>query len=325
MTSQGITDGGGGASSASTGSRWLRGIIPPVCTPLTTDGEVDTQSLERLIRFLLDAGVNGLFMLGSSGEVAFLTDDQRDTVLEVAVKTNAGQVPVLAGAIDMTTTRVLDQAARARDMGADAIVVTAPFYARTTHPSEVKLHFTTVRDRAGLPVIAYDIPVAVHQKLEVPVVMELAAEGIVDGLKDSSNDTNSFRVLATRTRSFEKFSLLTGSELIVDAALFLGADGAVPGLANVDPHGFVALYESCRLNDWDKAREIQERLVRLFEITALADPAKKGPSSSGLGGFKTALMLRGVIASNAMGLPQIALDPQEVGAVRAVLEAQGLV
>ena len=130
MTSQGITDSDGGASPASPGSKWLRGIIPPVCTPLTTDGEVDTQSLERHIGFLLDAGVSGLFMLGSSGEVAFLTDGQRDTVLEVAVKTNAGQVPVLAGAIDMTTSRVLDHAVRARDLGADAVVVTAPFYAR---------------------------------------------------------------------------------------------------------------------------------------------------------------------------------------------------
>jgi 4-hydroxy-tetrahydrodipicolinate synthase len=111
---------------------------------------------------------------------------------------------------------------------------------------------------------------------------------------------------------------------VVDCALFLGAAGAVPGLANVDPHGFVALYESCRSGDWDKAREIQDRLVRLFDITNRADPAKKGPSSSGLGGFKTALMLRGVIAGNAMGLPQIALDTEEIAAVKAVLVREGL-
>jgi 4-hydroxy-tetrahydrodipicolinate synthase len=112
--------------------------------------------------------------------------------------------------------------------------------------------------------------------------------------------------------------------LVVDCALYFGAEGAVPGLANVDPHGFVALYESCRAGDWAKAREIQERLVRLFDITTCADPLKKGPSSSGLGGFKTALMLRGVIAHNAMGLPQIPLDAEEVAAVRAVLVREAL-
>ncbi len=118
--------------------------------------------------------------------------------------------------------------------------------------------------------------------------------------------------------------MFTGSELVVDCALFLGAQGAVPGLANVDPHGFVALYESCLSGDWDSARKLQDRLGRLFEITGLASPAHKGPSSSGLGGFKTALMLRGVFATNVMGLPQIPLDATEVAAVKSVLVREGL-
>lgn len=265
-----------------------------------------------------------MFVLGSSGEVAFLTDAQRDRVLEVAVKTNGGQVPVLAGAIDMTTSRVIDHALRAKQRGVDAIVLTVPFYARATHPAEVKLHFQTVRDRVGLPLVAYDIPVAVHSKLDVALSLELASEGVIDAIKDSSNDLTGFRGLVTGTRRFETFSVFTGSELVVDCALYFGAEGAVPGLANVDPHGFVALYESCRAGDWAKAREIQERLVRLFDITTCADPLKKGPSSSGLGGFKTALMLRGVIAHNAMGLPQIPLDAEEVAAVRAVLVREAL-
>jgi 4-hydroxy-tetrahydrodipicolinate synthase len=306
------------------GSRWLSGIVPPVCTPFNEDGEVDAASLERHLGFLIEAGVHGLFMLGSSGEAAFLTDAQRDRVLELAVKTADGQVPVLAGVIDMTTSRVVDHALRAKERGVDAIVVTAPFYARANHPAEVKLHFRTVRHRVGLPLVAYDIPIAVHTKLDLAVVLELAAEGVIEAIKDSSNDIHGFRALVTNTRQFEKLSVFTGSELVVDCALFLGAEGAVPGLANVDPHGYVALYESCRSGDWDKARRIQDRLVRLFEITACASPAKKGASSSGLGGFKTALMLRGVIAQNTMGLPQIALDAKETAAVRSVLEREGL-
>jgi 4-hydroxy-tetrahydrodipicolinate synthase len=315
---------GAGTAVVEPGRRWLTGIVPPVCTPLGEDGDVDAASLERHISFLLEAGVHGLFVLGSSSEVAFLTDAQRDRVLEVAVKTNGGQVPVLAGAIDMTTSRVIDHALRAKQRGVDAIVLTVPFYARTTHPAEVKLHFQTVRDRVGLPLVAYDIPVAVHSKLDVGLSLELAREGVIDAIKDSSNDLTGFRGLVTGTRQFETFSVFTGSELVVDCALYFGAEGAVPGLANVDPHGFVALYESCRSGDWAKAREIQERLVRLFDITTCADPLKKGPSSSGLGGFKTALMLRGVIAHNVMGLPQIPLDAAEVAAVRAVLVREAL-
>jgi 4-hydroxy-tetrahydrodipicolinate synthase len=315
--------GAGPAGSLPEG-RWLGGVIPPVCTPFGPDGEVDTASLERHVSFLLEAGVHGLFMLGSSSEVAFLTDAQRDRVLEVAVKTNGGQVPVLAGAIDMTTSRVVQHALRAKQCGADAIVLTVPFYARATHPAEVELHFRTVRDRVGLPLVAYDIPVAVHSKLDLAVILGLAAEGVIDALKDSSNDLHGFRAFVTGTRSFPHFSVFTGSELVVDCALFLGAEGAVPGLANVDPDGFVSLYDAARSGDWEKARQIQDRLVRVFEVTNRADPVKKGPSSSGLGGFKTALMLRGIIADNAMGLPQIRLDEQEVAAVRAVLVREGL-
>ena len=92
----------------------------------------------------------------------------------------------------------------------------------------------------------------------------------------------------------------------------------------MDPHGFVALYQSCRSGEWDKARDLQDRLVRLFALTSCANPVKKGPSSSGLGGFKTALMLPGVFAHNFMGLPQIPLDADETRAVRAVLEQEGL-
>ena len=303
---------------------WLSGIVPPVCTPMTAGGEVDTASLERHIGFLLEAGVKGLFLLGSSGEVAFLTDAQRDCVLEVAVKTSGGQVPILAGAIDTTTRRVQDQAGRANELGVDAIVMTVPFYARTTHPAEVLLHFRTVAERTGLPVVGYDIPVSVHAKLELPVVLEMAEEGFIHGIKDSSNDIHAFRAMVEGTRRFPKFSVFTGSELVVDCALFLGADGAVPGLANVDPHAYVAMYNASRAGDWDRARLLQERLVRLFQLTECADPAKKGPSSSGLGGFKTALMLREIIATNTMGLPQIALDEEETARVRAVLEQEGL-
>ena len=91
--------------------------MPPVCTPLTPELEVDARSLERLVNSLLSGGVHGLFALGSSGEAAFLTDSQREQVLDVVVSTVSGQVPVLSGAIDMTTPRVLERARRGLPSG----------------------------------------------------------------------------------------------------------------------------------------------------------------------------------------------------------------
>ncbi|MFE2355706.1 dihydrodipicolinate synthase family protein [Streptomyces parvulus] len=302
----------------------LRGVIPPVITPLTPAGDVDTGSLRRLAEHLVGAGVHGLFLLGSSGEAAYLTDAQRLTALEAAVDAAAGRVPVLAGVIDTTTARVLDRAADAVRAGADALVATAPFYTRT-HPVEVAGHFRRIREGAGLPLFAYDIPVAVHTKLPRDVVLELAADGTLAGLKDSSGDEGSLRRLLVelRTRTTD-FSVLTGSELTVDGALLAGADGVVPGLGNVDAHGYVRLYEAARAGDWATARAEQDRLAALFALTDAGDPALMGASSSALGAFKAAARLLGLIDCAATAAPQVPLDEAAVARVRARLTGAGL-
>ncbi|MEW2167777.1 dihydrodipicolinate synthase family protein [Streptomyces sp. NPDC007084] len=304
----------------------LTGVVPPVCTPLTPDGEVDVPSLVRLIDHLMDAGVHGLFVLGSTSEVAYLTDRQRWLVVETAAGHVAGRLPVLAGAIDMTTPRVLEHARAARAAGADAVVVTAPFYTRT-HPAETARHYRLVAAGAGLPVLAYDLPASVHTKLSPELVLGLAAEGVLAGLKDSSGDLGSFRAVVTGARNLpgvSGFSVLTGSEVVVDAALALGAHGVVPGLGNVDPAGYVRLYELCAAGDTEGARAEQERLCELFGLVDVGDPARMGGSSSALGAFKAALFLRGVIACPATAEPQVPLSEAEVERVGKYLAGAGL-
>ncbi|EPD59719.1 dihydrodipicolinate synthase family protein [Streptomyces sp. HGB0020] len=301
----------------------LTGVVPPVCTPLTPDREVDVPSLLRLVDHLLDGGVHALFVLGSSSEAAYLRDVQRRLVVEAVTGHVGGQVPVLAGAIDMATPRVLDHVAAVTAAGADAVVVTAPFYART-HPAEIARHFRLVAAASTVPVIAYDIPVAVHTKLPVDVVLDLAADGVLAGLKDSSGDLAAFRAVVTGARGIPGFSVLTGSELLVDAALALGADGSVPGLANVDPHGYVRLDRLCRAGDWERARDEQDRLCALFGLVGVGDPARMGGGSSALGAFKAALHLRGVIDCPATAEPQVPLSPEEVEQVGKFLAGAGL-
>jgi 4-hydroxy-tetrahydrodipicolinate synthase len=274
----------------------------------------------------VEAGVDGLFVLGSSSEAAYLTDDQRRLVVETVVSHVAGALPVLAGAIDMTTPRVMDHVRSVSAAGADAVVVTAPFYTRT-HPSEIARHFRLVASGSPVPVVAYDLPASVHSKLPPGLVLELAADGVLAGLKDSSGDLASFRAVVTGAREHPGiggFSVLTGSELLVDSALAMGADGAVPGLANVDPHGYVRLDRFCRAGDWGRARAEQERLCVLFGMVAAGDPVRMGGSSAGLGAFKAALYLRGVIDCPATADPQIPLSEDEVERVGKFLAGAGL-
>ncbi|MFI0356988.1 dihydrodipicolinate synthase family protein [Actinomadura sp. 9N407] len=313
------------APAGSPESARLGGVVPPVCTPLTPDMEVDVASLERLVGHLLDAGVDGLFVLGSTSEVAFLPDGHRRTVLETVVKHVSGQVPVLGGAIDMTTLRVIEHARVAAEVGCDGIVATAPFYTRT-HPLEVERHLRAVAASVAVPVYAYDLPVSVHTKLDGAMLLRLAAEGVLAGVKDSSGDDGGMRTLILRLREAgtDGFSVLTGSELTVDAAVALGVDGVVPGLGNVDPAGYVRLYGHSRAGRWDEARAEQERLLRLFDIVNAGATDRMGRGSSALGSFKTALHLLGVIECPVTAPPQIQLDAAETERVRLLLAAAGL-
>ncbi|MGQ4388748.1 dihydrodipicolinate synthase family protein [Streptomyces sp. SAS_270] len=304
----------------------LTGVVPPVCTPLTPDHEVDVPSLIRLVDHLVEGGVHGLFVLGSTSEAAFLTDADRRLVVETVAGHIGGQLPVLAGVIDMTTPRVLAHVAAVCAAGADAVVATAPFYTRT-HPAEVARHYRLLAARSPVPVFAYDIPVAVHTKLGADLVLELASDGVLAGLKDSSGDLGAFRSVVTGARAHPEitgFSLLTGSELIVDSALALGADGVVPGLGNVDPAGYVRLDRLCREGDWARARAEQERLCALFGMVGVGDRGRMGAGSSALGAFKAALYLRGVIACAATADPQVPLSEGEVERVGKYLAAAGL-
>lgn len=300
----------------------FQGVVPPVVTPLTTDFQVDYPSFTRVLEHLIAGGVHGLFVLGSTSEVVFHNEATRRRILEHAVKVANGRVPVLAGVIDPTTDRVIGHARVAQSIGVDAVVVTAPFYARTSAP-EVIDHFRYVRDGIDVPVIAYDIPVCVHVKLDRASVVTLAREGTIAGLKDSSGDDGNFRFALMDLADKPGITMMTGSEIVCDSVLAAGAHGIVPGLANVDPHGYVRLYDLCRKGDWAAARAEQERLCRLFEIVWVSLP-RTSAGSAGVGGFKTAMRRLGIIDTNVMARPQRALNDAEAAKVEAILQATGL-
>ncbi|SCK16782.1 dihydrodipicolinate synthase family protein [Streptomyces sp. WMMB 322] len=298
------------------------GVVPPLVTPLTEDRALDVPSFERLIGRLLEAGVDGLFVLGSTGEAAFCTDELRAQVISEAVRVTAGRVPVLAGVIDTQTGRVLRQLEAARQAGAEGVVATAPFYA-ATHAPQVRRHFEILGERADVPVYAYDIPACVHTKLDPDMLVELGLSGAIAGVKDSSGDDVAFRRLALRNRDEGgPLTLFTGHEAVVDGAYLAGADGVVPGLANVDPDGYVRMHAAFRRGDWTAVRGEQDRLAALMEITRVATSVTGW--GAGVGAFKTALMLQGVIAHNQLPQPFEAFGGDDAEAVRAVLGTAGL-
>jgi 4-hydroxy-tetrahydrodipicolinate synthase len=300
----------------------LHGIIPPICTPLDDAGEVDIASVNSLVDYLLGGGVHGIFALGSTGEFASLTGRQRQTLLEAVVATVAGRVPVMAGILDTSTARCIENGLAARAVGADAVVLSPPFYFRNSQ-AEVIEHFRAVRAAVGLPVLAYDVPSAVNVKLEFATVVRLAEEGVIAGLKDSSGATEAFRRVLIATRQMPGFRAFTGSELIVDACLQMGAAGSVPGLGNVFPAEYVQVYNLARAGDWAGAAALQERLLNCFFELITQGDAGYSASASALGGFKTGLKLKGAISSTRVGAPLHSFTPAEEARVADVMRRHG--
>lgn len=298
------------------------GVVPPVVTPDTPDHQLDVVSFERSINRLIEAGVDGLFFLGSSGEVVFATDERRDQIVREAVRIVDHRVPVLVGIIDTQTERVLEHGRRALALGADALVATAPFYA-LGGPVDIEEHFRILHQELDAPLFAYDIPVCVHTKLPWKMLARLGAEGVLAGVKDSSGDDVSFRYLVQENeKNGHPLTLLTGHEIVVDGSLLSGADGSVPGLANVEPEGYVRMWKAAQEGNWAEVKREQDRLNEISHIFDVTTGVQG--YGAGVGAFKCALNLMGIFDSDQMPRPVKPLDGQNREAIKQVLIANGL-
>jgi 4-hydroxy-tetrahydrodipicolinate synthase len=304
-------------------STQFQGVIPPVVTPRHADGSIDTASLENVTKHLLDGGVSGLFVLGSSAEVPYMTNAERELVVSTIADANAGAVPLIVGANEQTTNRVIEEAKKVIGLGADAIVVTSMYYA-IGNAAETETHFRNVAAAVDRPIFAYDVPVRTHFKLPTDLLVRLGKEGVIAGVKDSSGDDVSFRQLLLAAKDIPNFDIFTGHEVVVDGALLGGAQGVVPGLGNVDPRGYRNLFDAAQAGDWAKAVAEQDRLADLFEIVYTPNGRVSG-GAAGLGAFKTALQVMGIIESNTMSVPMLSLNEDETKAIKVILERNGLV
>lgn len=300
----------------------LHGVIPPVVTPFTPDGRVDHGSLERVLARLLDAGVDGIFALGSTAEVGYLTDAQREEVVRRIVRTVDGRVPVLAGAIEITAARVAERARDLERAGVDAVVATGPFYALNDQ-GECADHFRHVASAVDVPLVAYDVPVRVKIKLSPALLVELGVEGVICAVKDSSGDDVTFRrLIAANQEAGSPLRLFTGHEMVVDAMALAGADGVVPGLANVDPGGYVRLWAAAGEGRWGDAVAEQQQLNRLMDIAGVA--VGRSLDAAGVGAFKAAMHHLGQIDHPTMAFPVRALDGQVRARVEQIVDRCGL-
>ncbi len=243
----------------------LRGIVPPIATPLTAEERIDEAALRRLVRHLLNAGVHGLLVNGTMGAFALLTDSQQYRAVEVVVEEVAGKVPVIAGIADTGTKRVIEKGKQIEKIGADFLTAVPPFYFLLTQESATRF-YREVAQAVETPFVLYNNPYLAHFDLSTDSIVALASEPNIVGIKETNQDCNRWTQILASLRDRENFSVLIGTELLIPIALQLGADGVVGGAHNFCAPTAVELYQAFHEKDHVRSMELSEKLAEICKI-----------------------------------------------------------
>lgn len=276
----------------------LKGVIPPMVTPLKKDGTLDVEGAERLVEHILAGGVHGLFLLGTTGEAPDLPYEVRRDLVERVCRQVNGRVPVLVGIADTVFAESLNLAVFAKDCGATAVVAAPPYYFAAGQP-ELIAYYTSLANKVPLPLFLYNMPSQVKVMIEVKTVVELSKHPNIVGLKDSSGNIGYFNACRYQLRERKDFAILMGPEEAMGEVVLMGASGGVAGGANLFPKTFVDLYDAAMAKDVDRVRELQERVMRVSSLLY----GVGHHNSSFVKGVKCALSLMG-ICSDALAAPR---------------------
>ena len=300
----------------------IKGVIVPMVTPLNPDETVDVGSLRRLVNYLIDSGVHGLWASGTTGEFANLPDSERVRAMEATVDETAGRVPVICNISSASTGMSVALANEVRELGMDGVALTPPYYYPDSQ-DELADHYRYAQDRIGLPLWVYNIPQTVKTVVEPGTIATLAAEGTVVGVKDSSGAGEPLAQLNVLCAQGE-ISLLRflGTVFRVTSAGAVGVHGVIPGIANLVPNVCARGWEAGESGDVETMRECDAKLIAAQKVGAVARGG--GANAASFGGMKAALKHLGVIDHDLTTRPFRQLTDGEKAEIPPILEELGL-
>jgi dihydrodipicolinate synthase/N-acetylneuraminate lyase len=240
----------------------IKGIIPPLITPLLNNYTIDVNGLERLIEHIVSGGVHGLFVLGTTGEAPSLSNSLKKDIIKRTCELINHKIPVLVGITDTSFENSLEMAEYSQKVGADAVVVAAPYYIPISQ-SEMIAYLENLIPELALPLLLYNVPSHVKLHLEKETVTAAKDLGAI-GIKDSSGDMFYLLSLIEEFKKTPEFSILTGTELFIPETIMQGGHGAVAGGANIFPKLFVSFYEASVAHDYDRISLLRNKVMMLY-------------------------------------------------------------
>jgi 4-hydroxy-tetrahydrodipicolinate synthase len=274
----------------------LKGVIPPVPTIFNAREDFDPEGMGRLIDRLLASEVDGFLFLGSAGEFAALPHERRKAVAEFCIRRVGGKKPAIIGAASCATQEVIELARHAGSIGADAVMVVNPYYAKL---SEERLyrHYRRIAESSPLPVLLYNFPLLTGQDLSIELVGRLAADcPNVVGIKDTVDCMSHIRRLVLEVKGARPdFMVFTGFDEYMLDTLLIGGDGVIPATSNFAPEIACGIYRAFLEKDFDAAQTLLRRLAILQRIYSLDVPFT--------GAIKEAIALAGLDVPTAVLSP----------------------
>jgi len=263
-----------------------KGIVPPLVTPLTGRDRLDVAALERLIEHVLEGGVHGVFILGTTGEGPSLSHRLQREMIRQTGRIVAGRVPVFVGVTDPSFVESVDLARTASEAGADFVVLAAPFYF-PVHQADLLQYTEEFARESALPTLLYNMPTHTKVSFDIATVARLLDNPRIVGVKDSSGSMLYFNQLLELARERPDFAVFMGPEELMAQAVLAGAHGGVCGGANLLPRLYVELFEAAVSDDLRLVAKLQHRVMRMSSKIYQVGPAPTGY----LTGIKSALSL----------------------------------
>ena len=281
------------------------GMATAIVTPMHTDGSIDYEALSRFVEFQIDSGINGLVVMGTTGENATIEPEDQKKVIAYTVEKVAGRVPVIAGTGTNNTEHVLHNTRNACQVGADAILVVTPYYNKATQNGLIT-HFTAVADESTLPVILYNVPGRTGCNLLPKTVAKLSEHPNIAAIKEATGSLA--QMIEIMHLCGYKIDVYSGEDGLTVPMMAMGAKGTISVLSNVAPRQSVAMTDACLRGDYAAAAKMQCDLLPLInalfsEVNPI--PAKAATAAMGFG-------------ADALRLPLTSMEEQN----RAVLFAE---
>lgn len=285
----------------------IKGVIPPLLTPMNADESINETELRNQVNRLIEAGVHGIFACGTNGEGYILSEQEKETVIEIAVQETAHRVPVYAGTGCISTQDTIRLSKKAKELGADVLSVITPWFAMASQ-EELYQHYATVAASVDIPVVLYNIPARTGNALAPATVARLAEIENIVGVKDSSGNFDNMLQYIELTRG-KDFAILSGNDSLILWNLLAGGAGGVAGCANVFPGNMAGIYNAFIAGDLVKAREHQDNVRSFRNCFRFGNPNTI---------VKTAVALQGYPVGNCRK-PFASLSAEGVKAIQAVL------